>query len=422
MPGGLVEIAGGLVGDQDGGIGRQRTRQRHALLLAAGQFGRVMIEPGGKADRGKLAFGALERVVLAGELERHRHVLQRRHGGNEVEGLEHDADMGAAKAGEPVFIELAELVPRHDHVAGIRPLQSGHDHQQGRFARTGRSEQRDRLAAPYMQADVAQDMHTCGAAAERQVDAVERDGVAAGRKPRNVIHAPNSPRPALVGDRLYGRRRVLFQIAAAAAFRLRWRRSRRGATRRSRSWRSAIRSRPDTGFPTTEGFVPRLQAALAAGIAAEVANGGVSGDTAADGLARLDWSVPQGTDAVMVELGANDMLRGIAPAVTRDALDAILRRLTGRHMAVLFCGMRAAPNLGAAYGAAFERIYPELAAKYGTLLYPFFLDGVAADLKLTQPDGLHPNAAGVGVIVGRILPSVKDLVARSPPAIVKPPS
>ena len=119
---------------------------------------------------------------------------------------------------------------------------------------------------------------------------------------------------------------------------------------------SAIRSPPATGCPTSDAFPAQLQAALAAkGIAVEIANAGVSGDTASGGLARLDWSVPEGTDAVILELGANDMLRGLDPEVTRDALDAILRRLTERHIAVLLCGMRAAPNLGADYGAAFER-------------------------------------------------------------------
>jgi acyl-CoA thioesterase I len=168
------------------------------------------------------------------------------------------------------------------------------------------------------------------------------------------------------------------------------------------------------GLPDKDGFVPRLQAALAAkGITADIENAGVSGDTASDGLARLDWSVPQDANAVILELGANDMLRGIKPEITRDALATILRRLTERHIAVLLCGMRAAPNLGAEYGQAFERIYPELAAQYDVLLYPFFLDGVAANLSLTQHDGLHPSAPGVDVIVGRILPKVEDLIARA---------
>jgi acyl-CoA thioesterase-1 len=121
--------------------------------------------------------------------------------------------------------------------------------------------------------------------------------------------------------------------------------------------------------------------------------------------------VPVGTDAVILELGANDMLRGINPDVTRKALDTILSRLTQRHIAVLLCGMRAAPNLGPDYVQEFEPIYPDLAAKYSVPLYPFFLDGVAADPKLTQHDGLHPNAAGVGIIVGRILPKVQELIA-----------
>lgn len=177
------------------------------------------------------------------------------------------------------------------------------------------------------------------------------------------------------------------------------------------------------GLTAAEGFVPRLQAALAAkGIAATIANAGVSGDTATDGLSRLDWSVPPGTDAVILELGANDMLRGIDPKLTRSALDAILHRLTERHIAVLLCGMRAAPNLGVDYGAAFERIYPELAAKYGVPLYPFFLAGVAADLGLLQHDGMHPNAAGVEVIVTHILPSMEELIAKiRPRARSKPP-
>jgi acyl-CoA thioesterase I len=166
------------------------------------------------------------------------------------------------------------------------------------------------------------------------------------------------------------------------------------------------------GLPLSEGFVPRLQAALGAkGLAAELINAGVSGDTASDVLARLDWSVPEGTDAVILEIGANDMLRGIKPQVTRAAINTILQRLAERHIAVLLCGMRAAPNLGTDFAAAFESIYPDLAAKHGVPLYPFFLDGVAANLGRLQSDGLHPNAAGVEVVVAAILPKVEQLMA-----------
>jgi acyl-CoA thioesterase I len=168
------------------------------------------------------------------------------------------------------------------------------------------------------------------------------------------------------------------------------------------------------GLPADAAFPAKLEKALRAkGLAVEVTNAGASGDTAAGGLARLDWSVPDGTDAVIVELGANDMLRGLDPAATGAALDEIMRRLAQRRIAILLAGMRAAPNLGSDYGRAFERIYSDLAVKYGAVLYPFFLDGVVADSKLNQRDGMHPTAAGVDAIVTRILPKAEELVARA---------
>ena len=146
---------------------------------------------------------------------------------------------------------------------------------------------------------------------------------------------------------------------------------------------------------------------------AEVSNAGVSGETMSDGLARLDWSIPDGTDAVILELGANDMLRGLDPQLTRNALQEILRRLEARHIAVLVCGMLAARNLGEDYARTFEPMFPELAAAHHDLLYPFFLAGVAGERSLNQRDGLHPNAAGVDVIVTRILPKVEELVEQA---------
>jgi acyl-CoA thioesterase-1 len=166
-------------------------------------------------------------------------------------------------------------------------------------------------------------------------------------------------------------------------------------------------------LPASAAFPAQLEKALKAkGVAVEIANAGVSGDTASGGLARLDWSVPEGTDAVILELGANDMLRGVDPKITRKALADIVSRLKARHVEVLLCGMRAAPNLGADYARAFDAIYPELAQANGLLLYPFFLDGIVTDAKLNQRDGLHPTAAGVAVIVEKIMPKVEELLAR----------
>ncbi len=167
------------------------------------------------------------------------------------------------------------------------------------------------------------------------------------------------------------------------------------------------------GLASRDAFPAKLQQALAAkGIAVDISNAGVSGDTMSGGLARLDWSVPPETDAVILELGPNDALRGLDPAVTRRALEGILGALARRNIPVLLCGMLAPRNLGADYARAFDAMFPELAKRYGTVFYPFFLEGVAADPKLNQRDGLHPTAAGVDVIVAKILPQVEELIAR----------
>jgi acyl-CoA thioesterase-1 len=162
------------------------------------------------------------------------------------------------------------------------------------------------------------------------------------------------------------------------------------------------------GLPASSAFPQRLQKALSTkGIAVDMINAGVSGDTSSGGRDRLDWSVPEGTQVVIVELGANDALRGTDPKVTRSALADILTRLKARGVAVLLCGMLAPPNYGADYSARFNAIYPDLAKTFGVPLYPFFLEGVATEAGLKQADGLHPTAEGVDVIVKKILPSVE---------------
>jgi len=162
------------------------------------------------------------------------------------------------------------------------------------------------------------------------------------------------------------------------------------------------------GLSGPAAFPARLQKALKdKGLEVDMINAGVSGDTASGGRDRLDWSVPEGTEAVIVELGANDALRGTDPAVTRAALSDIVRRLKARKIAVMLCGMLAPPNYGEDYAAKFNTIYPDLAKKFDAPLYPFFLDGVAADPKLNQADGIHPTAEGVDIIVTKMLPTVQ---------------
>ncbi len=162
------------------------------------------------------------------------------------------------------------------------------------------------------------------------------------------------------------------------------------------------------GLSASSAFPARLQKSLETkGIAVDIINAGVSGDTSSGGRDRLDWSVPEGTEAVILELGANDALRGTDPKVTRSALTDILTRLKARRIAVLLCGMLAPPNYGSDYSARFNAIYPDLAKSFGVPLYPFFLAGVAADTRLNQADGLHPTAEGIDVIVKNILPTVE---------------
>ena len=168
------------------------------------------------------------------------------------------------------------------------------------------------------------------------------------------------------------------------------------------------------GLQPGEAFPEKLQAALKAkGHDTAIVNAGVSGDTSSGGLSRLDWSVPDGTKLVILELGANDMLRGIAPDVTLTNLDQMIARLKERNIAILLVGMRAAPNLGKDYQAQFDAIFPDLAKKHGLPLLPFFLEGVAANPALQLEDGMHPNAAGVDRMVQEALPVIEPLL---PPA------
>ena len=174
-------------------------------------------------------------------------------------------------------------------------------------------------------------------------------------------------------------------------------------------------------LPPPEAFPAQLEKALhARGHAVEIANAGVSGDTTSGGLARFSWAIPEGTDAVILELGANDALRGIDPKVARANLDRLLGEISKRGVPVLLAGMKAPRNWGDAYATEFDAIFPDLAQKHGALLYPFFLEGIVLDQKLNLGDGLHPNGPGVAVIVERILPLAEQLLEQARKRVVVP--
>jgi acyl-CoA thioesterase-1 len=167
------------------------------------------------------------------------------------------------------------------------------------------------------------------------------------------------------------------------------------------------------GLRANESFPSQLENALKKrGHEVEVVNAGVSGDTTTGGLSRLDWSISDGTQAVILVLGANDMLRGMEPEIARKNLDEMIKRLKARKIEVLIGGMRAAPNLGADYAAKFDSIYAALAKEHDILIYPFFLDGVAGERDLNMSDGIHPTPKGVSLIVERIMPIVESLIER----------
>lgn len=167
------------------------------------------------------------------------------------------------------------------------------------------------------------------------------------------------------------------------------------------------------GLGEMQAFPAMLQQALRErGYEIEIVNGGVSGDTTAAGLARLDWTVADTAAGVVLALGANDMLRGVDPALTRANLEAMILRLKQRRIPVLLTGMRAAPNLGKHYAESFEPLFPALASQHALAFYPFFLDGVAGEPTLNQNDGMHPNAAGVSVMVERFLPAMEAFLKR----------
>lgn len=424
-PAGLgIQIPGRFIGNQQGRPRGQSARNGNALLFAAGQFGWIVGHPLAKTDAFQFAAGAVEGIGRTGKLQRNGDIFQRRHIGNQMKRLKHNADMRAAEYGKLIFGQCVKgLAGNLDHAA-IGPFQPADHHQQGGLARTARSDQPERGAALHFEGKSLQYVNPSRTAAEAEMNIVQSDGRPAGLARGYFGHdilpymecGRSLAATATIDLLSYGKLLMHCKIIPAA-FLVAWLAalSSAPAMAEQKTVLAAFGDSLSAGYqlPPEAAFPDQLQAALTArGLHVEVRNAAVSGDTASGGLSRLDWSIGEDIDGVILELGANDALRGVDPEITRAALDSALARFAERGIEVLLAGMLAPPNLGADYGRQFNAIYPELADKYDVILYPFFLDGVAGQKALNLADGMHPTAEGIAIVVERILPAVEALLDR----------
>lgn len=407
LAGFAIEIAGRFVGDQKLGRWRQCPGNGNALLLAARQLTGIMRQPLAKTNGDQLLPRDLESIGDIGEFERHGDIFQGRHVGDQMEGLEDDTDIAASKFRHPVFAQIMQRRAVNDDLTAIQALQPCQNHQQRRFARSGRTDDPDGFAGIDRKLHSLEHMNGRSGLAEGQIRIFQVDhGFCQGKLSYMYIM-----KVAGTAD-FYRFKGAFMRIKGFCTFLL--------AITAIVMMPVISRAEPFSlvGFgdslmagyqlPAADAFPARLEKALREkGHDVTIANAGVSGDTTSGGLARIDWSVPDGTKGVILELGANDALRGIAPEESRKNLIAMIEKLKSRGIAMLLVGMMAPPNMGADYAARFNPVYPELAKTYGLELYPFFLDGVVEDAKLKIEDGMHPNGDGVGVMVERFLPSAE---------------
>ena len=390
-------FAGRLVGEQQDRAARGGAGDADALLLAPRELAGIVAQPVAKTDAFEFRPRPRERIGDPGKLKWHRDVFECGHRRDQVKRLQHDADAPPPRARQPILVERGEVGP-------------GNRHADPDVARSSP----DRIAISDDLPDPdAPRIATCSPTAHRQVDpAQDVDGGVAAPEPQGDIARGDDD---MVGHAFPGRRRL--------------RRSTYGA------WRAlchlwllvaamtasmatagplilAFGDSLTAGYqlPPGDGFAPQLEAALRAkGIAATVHNAGVSGDTTTQGRARLNWvltGLKAKPDLVILELGANDMLRGEPVARAKANLDAMLTEFGKRGVPVVLAGMFASPNLGRVYATEFNAMYPALAKSHNVTLYPFFMDGVVGVAGMQLGDGMHPTKAGVAVIVRRILPTV----------------
>ena len=404
VPAGLaIEIAGRLVGQEQRWLRREGAGDGDTLLLAAGKLRRIMLHSVFQTDRFKSRGGNGERIGAAGQLQRYGDILQRGHRRHEMKGLKDDADAVAAKPRQRIFAQRVEIGAGDRDAAAGHALEPAQHHHQRRFAGARRSDQADRRAGFDGRGNAAQNVDGTRRARQGKTHILQEDQ----RFSDVFLSHLRAPGLWLCGALCQSRGARGADHASAIAFIG----APAAATTRILAFGDSLTAglgvAPDQAFPVQ--LAARLKAD---GYDVTVDNGGVSGDTTAGGLARLDWAMGGHPDVVLLELGANDMLRGLDPKHAETNLDTMLSKLKAAKVKVLLIGMKASTNWGPDYQKDFDAIYPMLAKKYDVPLYPFFLEGVALDPKLNQPDMLHPNPAGVAVIVGRIAPAVEQLLGK----------
>jgi acyl-CoA thioesterase-1 len=413
-----VEVAGRFIGEDDRRARRDGAGDGDTLLLAARQLRGIMVDAVRQADGAELVPGQGEGIGMAGQLEGDGDIFERGHGRKQMEGLEHDADAATPRLGKRILAQRSIIDAANQDPAAACPLQSGQDRHQRGFARAGGAEDRQALAAADFKVDALEDLNPRLAGAKRQRDIARTNGDAIGVD--RSVHDEECSLPSRLAALAVLLLFVQLCACSPKAPSNDFATNEIGAGSSSSTSDAAIPA--DTklvvafgdslyagyNLGPNEGFAPMLGRALEKkGIKVQVVNAGVSGETTADGLQRLSFTLdglPRKPDLVLVGLGANDMLRGLDPAAARANLDAILTELKRRRIEAMLTGMMASRNMGPDYAAAFDHIYPELAKKFGVPLYPFFLDGVVGHRELELADGMHPNARGVVTIVERVAP------------------
>ena len=383
-----VEVPGGLIGEENTGRPRDGPRERHALLLAAGELHGIVMAARGKPDLVEQRFGPCARIGRARELERHGDVLDRGERLDQVIRLEHEADPVPAEAREGIFIQRAQIDAVHHDGATRRRVETGDEAEQRGLAAPRRAHDRDALASRDVEAHAIE--HGDTPAATRQA----HDDVADVNHPGT--HTTLGSTMAWLATLL------LLTLAAPVA----------AADRVVAILGDSLTA--GLGVSADEAYPARLEEKLKReGYGYRVVNAGVSGDTSSGGLRRVDFVLRLHPDVVIVALGANDGLRGQPVAQLRDNLVAIVQKARAAGARVLLTGMRVPTNYGAEYTRDFAAVFPEVARRTNVPLVPFLLEGVAADARYNQGDGIHPNAEGQRVIAEHVWPHLKPLLVKS---------